>query len=152
MNPSVGQFRRELPDLFRAKSLWAYSISGVCCADEVFNAYGCRYDLERFGVKWVDRPEEADLLFVGVPLNPKLLKEVARIYQRMSDPKYVIALGACSCTGGLFHRGKSHEKTKSLGDVVPVDVYVPGCPPRPEAVMDAVIRLQEKIRGSVRAR
>jgi len=78
MNPSVGQFRRELPDLFRAKSLWAYSISGVCCADEVFNAYGCRYDLERFGVKWVDRSEEADLLFVGVPLNPKLPKECAR--------------------------------------------------------------------------
>lgn len=129
----------------RASSLWYYSVSGGCCADEVLSTQGCRYDFERFGALPQTHPEQADLLLVSTVVTEKLVPVIREIYERMPHPKYVMAVGACANSTGAFSERVSYAKAVPLDKVIPVDVFVPGCPPRPEAIMNGVIRLQEKI-------
>lgn len=131
----------------RANSLWYFSTGSGCCADEVLDSFGCRYDLERFGcIPQVD-PRHADLLIVNGAVSYKAASELRAVYDRMAAPKYVLAVGACACRGGAFAPQWSYSTVPGVDRIVPVDVYVPGCPPRPEAIMDGLITLQEKIVG-----
>lgn len=129
----------------QSSSLWYYSLSGGCCADEVISVQGCRYDLERFGCLPQAHPEQADLLIVSTSVTEKMANVILEVYTRMPSPKYVMAVGACANSGGAFGERVSYARTRPLEEVIPVDVYVPGCPPRPEAIMNGLIRLREKI-------
>ncbi|MDR3607476.1 MAG: NADH-quinone oxidoreductase subunit NuoB [Oligoflexia bacterium] len=130
----------------RSKSLWQISTGAGCCADEVLNAIGARYDLERFGsVAQVDA-RQSDLLIVNGAISLKAAPYLRALYNEMLEPKYVLAIGSCANGGGLFGPKYSYATTAGANEVVPVDVYVPGCPPRPEAIMNGLIYLQEKIR------
>ena len=106
-----------------------------CCGDDWVQTESSRYDLERLGCVPVEKAEQANLLVVQGTLNPALEAEVVQFYQQMPLPKYVLALGTCACGGGLFPLARSEQ--------IPVDVYVTGCPPRPEAIMNGVLSLRE---------
>ena len=132
----------------QSSSIWTYSVTGGCCADEMLSLQGCRYDLERFGCLPQAHPEQADLLIVGTVVTERMAEVILDVYSRMPDPKYVMAVGACSSACGAFDGAVSYSGTRPLDRVIPVDVFVPGCPPRPEAIMNGLIRLQEKIRAN----
>lgn len=127
------------------ESLPFFHLNGGCCGDEVFQTTGCRYDLERFGCVSVNDPRQANLLIVSGFINQKLFPSLQAIYQELRDPKYVISVGACACTGGLF--SLPEKNSTLLEGKPPVDIYIPGCPPRPEAIMNGIIALKEKING-----
>lgn len=131
----------------RKRSLWYYSVGQGCCADELLESVGCRYDLERFGCLPQSEPSQADLLIVTGSISQKSVEAFRKVYDSMLEPKYVLAVGACACTGGLFGPGYSYSVVPGVREILPVDVYVPGCPPRPEAIMNGIIALQEKIGG-----
>ena len=131
----------------RSRSLWYVSTGTGCCADEVMNTMGCRYDIERFGcVPQVD-PRQADLLIVSGIVSYKAAPHLKNFYESMLKPRYVLAIGACANCGGPFGPGFSYSVVPGVDQIIPVDVYVPGCPPRPEAIMNGLIALQEKISG-----
>ena len=135
----------------RSESLWYLSTGSSCCADEVFGAMGCRYDLERFGsVQQVD-PRQADLLIVLGMVSYKAAAHLRAMYELMLSPKYVLAVGSCANCGGAFAPELSYSVVPGVDRIIPVDVYVPGCPPRPEAIMNGLLTLQEKISGNARA-
>ena len=130
-----------------SRSLWYISTGTGCCADEVLGSMGCRYDLERFGcVPQVD-PHQADLLIVCGLVSYKTVPYLKTLYDSMLSPKYVLAVGSCANCGGPFSPGFSYSVVPGVDQVIPVDVYVPGCPPRPESIMNGLIALQEKISG-----
>jgi NADH-quinone oxidoreductase subunit B len=130
----------------RASSLWQISTGTGCCADEVLNTLGARYDVERFGsVAQVD-PGQSDLLIINGVVSRKAAPYLRALYDSMLEPKYVIAIGSCANCGGLFGPKYSYSTIAGAKEVLPVDVFVPGCPPRPEAIMNGLISLQEKIR------
>lgn len=131
----------------RAHSFRYFSVAHGCCADELFQAWGCRYDLERFGCVPVSDHRQADLLFVQSAITRKSAEEIRKIYDEMPEPRYVIAVGSCACTGGAFQKEFSYSVIQGVDKVLPVDVFVPGCPPRPESIMNGLLILQEKIRG-----
>jgi NADH-quinone oxidoreductase subunit B len=136
----------------RSQSLWYVSTGTGCCADEVLESMGCRYDLERFGcVSQVD-PRQADLLIICGMISYKSANELKALYESMLSPKYVMAVGACAACGGPFAPEFSYSVVPGADRLIPVDVYVPGCPPRPEAIMNGLIILQEKISGKARPR
>lgn len=135
----------------RSSSLWYVSIQGGCCADEILNTEGCRYDLERFGALPRLDPRQADLLIVSGAITYKAADAIREIYDSMPSPRYVMAVGSCANCGGSFSPELSYSVVPGLDRLVPVDVYVPGCPPRPEAIMNGLITLQGKIRGNERA-
>lgn len=137
-------------DWARADSLWYLSVGGGCCADEVLNAAGCRYDLERFGCLPQSEPHLADLLIVRGIVTEKAAPALLALYENMLEPKYVMAVGACANCGGLFGPEHGSPTLAGVDRLIPVDVYVSGCPPRPEAIMNGLIALQEKIRGKRR--
>ncbi len=130
-----------------SRSLWYLSTGGGCCADEVLSAMGCRYDLERFGCLPQVDPRQADLLIVCGMVSYKVAPHLKSLYDAMLAPKYVLAVGACANCGGAFSPEFSYSVVPGVDRVIPVDVYVPGCPPRPEAIMNGLIALQEKICG-----
>ncbi len=125
----------------RSHSLGFYSVLGGCCADELFQTVGCRYDLERLGCFQKFDPGQADLLIVNGGITEKAAPYLKRVYDSLLQPKYVMALGACACSGGVFG-------AQGVGRLFPVDLFVAGCPPRPEAIMNGLIMLQGKIRGN----
>jgi NADH-quinone oxidoreductase subunit B len=129
----------------QAHSLWAVSIHGGCCADEVLSATGARYDIERFGCHLHIDPTQADLLIVSGVVSLKAAASLKELYEQMPHPKYVIAVGACACSGGVFADSENPFILEGVGAIIPVDVFIPGCPPRPEAIMNGLIALQEKI-------
>jgi NADH-quinone oxidoreductase subunit B len=131
----------------KSNSLWYISTGVGCCADEVLNSMGCRYDLERFGCLPQVDPRHADLLIISGMVSHKSAPYLRELYDSMLNPKYVLAIGACANSGGLFSPEFSYSVVPGANQIVPVDVYVPGCPPRPEAVMNGLIALQEKICG-----
>ncbi|MCC7442227.1 MAG: NADH-quinone oxidoreductase subunit NuoB [Bdellovibrionales bacterium] len=134
----------------RARSLWYLSIKTGCCADELMETVGCRYDIERFGCVAVEDPAQADLLVVTGVITQKSAPEIRQVYDAMLGPKYVLAIGACACSGGPFSELGDQAAISGLQKILPVDVFVPGCPPRPEAIMNGLIALQEKIKGGNR--
>lgn len=125
-------------------SLWTYCISESCCSFEFENVAGARFDWQRFGAKLISDPSQCDLLIVAGPVNSKSAKRISQIYNEMISPKYVIAMGACANSGGIY-RQFSPDITGGVDKIIPVDVYVPGCPPRPEAFLHGLLTLQKKI-------
>ncbi len=118
---------------------------------EIMQAQSCRYDLERFGTIPQADPRQADLLIVTGAVSYKAMAEIRAIYDQMPHPKHVIAVGSCAAGGGAFSPDVSYCVMPGVAHVLPVDVYVPGCPPRPEAIMNGLIALQERIHGVGRA-
>ena len=130
----------------RSYSLWMFQFGLACCSVEMIAAAGPRYDMMRFGIiPFPASPRQADLMIVAGTLTDKMAPVVRRLYDQMPDPKYVISMGSCSNCGGPYW--ESYSVTKGVDQIIPVDVYVPGCPPRPEALMDGIVMLQKKIRG-----
>lgn len=128
----------------RRSSLWTSLCFPACCAFELIAALGPRFDMGRFGMEILRAsPRQADLMITAGTLTWKLAPAVRRIYDQMAEPKWVIAMGACGISGGTFR--SSYNVVPGYNRIVPVDVYIPGCPPRPEAVIHGVMKLQEKI-------
>lgn len=127
----------------RKFSLFQYPFVTACCGMEYMATLSNRYDLARFGAE-IPRfsPRQADLLWVVGTVNHKLAPFLARIYDQISDPKWVMSFGVCASTGGFYD---NYATVQGIDKIVPVDVYIPGCPPRPEQVIDALLMLQEKI-------
>ncbi len=133
-------------DWARASSLWPMTFGLACCAIEMMATGGPRYDIDRFGAgAFRSTPRQADLMIVAGTVNLKMAERVRRLYDLMPDPKFVIAMGACTCGGGPYYK-YGYNVVKGVDLVVPVDVYVPGCPPRPEALLEGLMRVQDKVR------
>lgn len=130
----------------RESSLWPMTFGLACCAIEMMAAGSSRYDIDRFGAgAFRATPRQADLMIVAGTVNLKMAERVRRLYNQMPDPKFVIAMGACTCGGGPYYK-YGYNVAKGVDLVVPVDVYVPGCPPRPEALLEGLMRVQDKVR------
>ena len=128
----------------RKHSVWPMPMGLACCAIELMAAGGSRFDISRFGMEVMRfSPRQADCMIVAGTVTYKMAEVVRRIYEQMGDPKWVVAMGACASSGGMY---RSYATLQGVDRVVPVDVYISGCPPRPEALLDAMIKLQEKIK------
>lgn len=128
----------------RMSSLWPMLYGTSCCFIEVAAMIGSRFDFDRFGLIPRSSPRQADLIITAGTVTMKMAPALVRLYEQMSEPKYVIAMGACTITGGMFST-ESYTTVRGVDKLIPVDVYLPGCPPRPEAIMDAIIKLRKKI-------
>ena len=130
----------------RESSLWPMTFGLACCAIEMMATGAPRYDIDRFGAgAFRATPRQADLMIVAGTVNLKMAERVRRLYNQMPDPKFVIAMGACTCGGGPYYK-YGYNVAKGVDLIVPVDVYVPGCPPRPEALLEGLMRVQDKVR------
>ena len=129
----------------RANSQWYFQFGLACCAIEMMAAAGPRHDLDRFGAIPRASPRQSDVMIVAGTVTLKMAERVKRLYEQMSDPKYVISMGSCANSGGPYWQHGYHV-LKGVDLVVPVDVYVPGCPPRPEALIQGILELQKKIK------
>jgi NADH-quinone oxidoreductase subunit B len=142
-----GIFTTTLEELYnwgRRSSVWPLTFGLACCAIEMIATSMARYDLARFGAEvFRPSPRQADLMIVAGTVTKKMAPQVVRLYNQMPEPKYVIAMGACAISGGPFKQG--YNVLKGIDRYIPVDVHIPGCPPRPEALIDAFITLQKKI-------
>ena len=131
----------------RQSSVWPMTFGLACCAIEMMATGASRYDIDRFGAgAFRATPRQADLMIVAGTVTYKMASRVRRLYNMMPDPKFVIAMGACTVGGGPYFKWGYHV-VKGVDLVVPVDVYVPGCPPRPESLLEGLMRIQDKIRG-----
>ena len=137
----------KLTDSFN-RALWVFHVNtGSCngCDIEIVAALTPRYDVERFGIKLVGTPRHADVLLVTGPVTHKMADKLKRIYDQTPAPKAVIVVGCCGSTGGVFY--ESYNLDGPVSEIIPVDVYVPGCPPRPEAIIDGVVKAWLKLEG-----
>lgn len=133
----------QLVGLGRKNSIWPLPFATSCCGIEFMATMGANYDLARFGSERMGfTPRQCDLLMVMGTISKKMAPVVKQVYLQMAEPRWVIAVGACACSGGIFD---SYSVLQGIDQVVPVDVYVPGCPPRPEAILDGVMRIQDLI-------
>ena len=141
----IGSFE-DLYNWGRKNSLWPLQFGLACCAIEMIATAAARFDIARFGAEvFRPSPRQADFMIVSGTITKKMAPLVVRLYNQMPEPKYVLAMGACAISGGPFKEG--YNVLKGVDRYIPVDVYVPGCPPRPEALLEGLIALQKKIAG-----
>ena len=157
-----GKFEEELASLERkvglttlakavawaqAKSMWPDTFGLACCAIEMMSIVSSRYDIARFGMEaFRSSPRQADLLIISGRVSNKMAAPIRQIYDQMLEPKWVIAMGACASSGGMFN---NYAIVQSVDKITPVDIYVPGCPPRPEQLIEGIIRLHEAVQAGV---
>ena len=134
----------DLHNWSRLSSLWPLLYGTACCFIEFAALLGSRFDFDRFGLVPRSSPRQADLLITAGTVTMKMAPALVRLYEQMPEPKYVIAMGACTITGGMFS-ADSTTAVRGVDKLIPVDIYLPGCPPRPEAIFDAVIKLRKKV-------
>lgn len=149
-----GFFATKLSDvvgLARANSLWPLPFATSCCGIEFMATMASHYDVARFGSERMSfSPRQADMLLVMGTIAKKMAPILRQVYEQMAEPKWVISVGACACSGGIFD---TYSVLQGIDKVIPVDVYVPGCPPRPEQILDGIMQLQELVKNeSVRRR
>jgi len=130
----------------RLSSMWPLGFGLACCAIEMMGSYCSGYDLDRMGVVPRSSPRQADVMLVAGTVTFKMADRIKRLYEQMSEPRYVISMGSCSNCGGPYWEHGYHV-VKGVDRIFPVDIYVPGCPPRPEALIGGFIKLQEKMRS-----
>ena len=129
--------------LARKNSIWPLPFATSCCGIEFMATMAATYDLSRFGMERLSfSPRQADLLIVAGTISKKLGPVLRQVYEQMSEPKWVISMGACASSGGIFD---TYSVLQGIDQIIPVDVYVPGCPPRPEAILDGFIKIQELV-------
>ena len=134
----------DLHNWARLSSLWPLLYGTACCFIEFAALIGSRFDFDRFGLVPRSSPRQADLLIVAGTVTMKMAPALVRLYEQMPEPKYVIAMGACTITGGMFS-ADSTTAVRGVDKLIPVDLYLPGCPPRPEAIFDSVVKLRKKV-------
>jgi NADH-quinone oxidoreductase subunit B len=141
----------DLLALSRANSLWPLTFGLACCAIEMMAAGGPRFDISRFGAEvFRPSPRQADLMIVAGTINKKMAPAVKTLYDQMLEPKWVIAMGNCAISGGPFVFPGQYAVVEGVDKLFPVDVFVPGCPPRPEALIEGILTLEEKLTGKRR--
>ena len=136
----------KLAGYIRKNSLWPATFGLACCAIEMMAVTTARHDLSRFGMEvFRGSPRQADLMIVAGRVSNKMAPVLRQVYDQMSEPKWVLAMGACASSGGMFN---NYAIVQGVDHIVPVDIYLPGCPPRPEMLMDAIIKLHESIKDA----
>jgi NADH-quinone oxidoreductase subunit B len=134
----------------RESSLWYMLFGLACCALELMATGAARYDFDRFGMMFRASPRQSDLMIVAGTVTKKMAPRVRRLWEQMAEPRYVIAMGACASAGGPFH--DSYSVVRGVDLIIPVDIYVPGCPPRPEALLHACLEVHNKIKAESMAK
>jgi NADH-quinone oxidoreductase subunit B len=126
----------------RKSSIWPMTFGLACCAIEMMATGAAKHDLDRFGIIFRASPRQSDCIIIAGTVTKKMLPVIKTVYEQMPEPKWVIAMGACACSGGVFD---TYSVVQGIDEALPVDVYIPGCPPRPEALLYGLLKLQEKI-------
>ena len=143
-NSVISTTVNDLSNWARLSSLWPLLYGTSCCFIEFASLIGSRFDFDRYGLVPRSSPRQADLILTAGTVTMKMAPSLVRLYEQMPEPKYVIAMGACTITGGMFSTD-SYSTVRGVDKLIPVDVYLPGCPPKPEAVIDAITKLRKKI-------
>lgn len=143
-NSVISTTLNDLSNWSRLSSLWPLLYGTSCCFIEFASLIGSRFDFDRYGLVPRSSPRQADLILTAGTVTMKMAPSLVRLYEQMPEPKYVIAMGACTITGGMFSTD-SYSTVRGVDKLIPVDIYLPGCPPKPEAVIDAITKLRKKI-------